>query len=157
MINRFSSVGYIDESSPFCLLAKLRARFLLFLLLSLTSCFEPDPFIAPVTVQQRRSGLLSLCPLFGTSFVFFTFFLLLFFSAFPRWPPPLGKSSASSNMSLDDGGVSLDVGTGLLGFHCFTLPGLCCCLILLNLFVFGAVSLKSLSLKKMWLPLGLRL
>lgn len=144
MIKRFSSVGYICASR--FLSAILRFLFLLFLFLSPFSCF--DPCISLVTVQQRRSGLLSPCPsgvTEGACFVFFILFLFFFFSfVFSSLPPPLGKSCASSTISLV--GWSLEVGTGLLGFHGFTLPVPSCCL---YFFVLGAGVLWSLSsLKK---------
>lgn len=151
MINRFSSVGYIG--SAWCLLpAILRPRYLFFLPLAPSSCFDSDRCIPPATFQRRRSGLPSRCP---STFVFFIFFPLLFFWAeFSPLPRPLGKSAASSKMIFLDGRGSLEVGTGLLAFHRFTLPVLCGCWYLLS-FVLGVSSLKSLSLKNIWLELGL--
>lgn len=140
----------------FFLLANMRAAAFLFFLFSPSGFFDPDPCIAPVTVQHRPSGLLSPCPSGGTFFDFFILLLLFFFSAFSPLPPPLGKSSASSKISLAFGSWSLEVGTGLLGFHGFPAPMLSCCLYLLCSFVLDFTAVKSLwSVKKMWLGLGL--
>lgn len=155
MMNRFSSVGYIG--AEFFLSEFLRSRFLFFFIFfSPFSSLDPDPCIPPVTVQKRRCGPLPLCPSGGTPIVFFIIFLFFFFfSSFSPLPPPLGKSSASSKISLVGGRGSLETGTGLLGFHGFALPVLSCCLCLLNLFDLGVLFLKSSSLKKIWLGLWL--
>lgn len=143
IINRFSSVGYIGAA---CFLSPvLRARFL-FLFFS-PFCFNSDPCMSPVTVSERRSGLLSLYP----SFVFLLLFLF-FLSGLSPLPPPLGKSADSSKISLFDGSGSLEVGTDLLGFHGFALPVLSRCLHWLCLFSLGVASLSA---KNICLGLGL--
>lgn len=148
-------MGYICEGS--FLSAFPWTRFPLFLFPF--SFFDIDACFSPVTVQQRRSGLLSLCPSGNVRESRFLFFILFFFfTMLSPLPPPLGKSSASSNINLVFGRGSFEVGTGLLGFHGFTLPVLSRCLYLLCLFVLGAAAPKSwLSLKKIWLDLGLGL
>lgn len=152
MRNRFSSNGCVFATAFFS------ANFLFLnpLFLFALSGFGSDPCISPV--QLWRSALLLLCPAGAAEGARFGFLLLFFFfiSKLAALPPPLGKSSASSKISL--GGGFLEVGTGLLGFHAFTLLLLSCCLCFLDLFVLGVGAIKScVSLKKMWLELGLLL
>lgn len=103
IINRFSSAGYMC-SSVF-LLASLdsRPRFLFLL-----------PGQGAAVVSPSQAGRFGLLCSFGNCFDFLNLFL------FCPLLPPLGKSSASSNMILLP--VSLEEGTGLFGFHGFTLP-----------------------------------
>ncbi|TNN69418.1 hypothetical protein EYF80_020419 [Liparis tanakae] len=82
-MNRFSSVGYICAS------------FFFFLLRFTFGCFGNDS-----------------CGLVAAFGGFFFLNLFFFFSASLTLPPPLGKSSASSTMSLATGRRSLEAGTG---------------------------------------------
>lgn len=144
MMNRFSSVGY-------CLLGFFPSVRIVWglLILFLFSGFDSILCISPV--QDGYTGLLSACPSGGpeeTCFGFLgLFFFFFFISLASPLPPPLGKSSASSKITLL--GVSLEGGNCLLGFHNLTLPLLPCCWFLL---VLCAGPLTSwFSWKKMWL------
>lgn len=115
MINRFSSVGYILESSLFSAILNFWDLFFLFFF----SCLDSEFGIPSIKLGQS-------CLLWpsdgaeGTVFGVFVFFRFFFIAAVSPLAPPLGKASASSKTSLP--GTPLEVGTGLLGFHGFALP-----------------------------------